>query len=87
MVTKINEEMEKLAKFRISVEDSKTRDGVHSYQSQLAIITPVKRDYNGHSTLPRKRVMQENLYYIPVKSAELLLQHLDGLVPQVQEHA
>lgn len=49
MVTKINEEMEKLAKFRISVEDSKTRDGVHSYQSQLAIITPLKRDYNGHS--------------------------------------
>lgn len=37
--------------------------------------------------LPRKGLMHENLYFIPVKSAELLLQHLDGLVPQVQEHA
>lgn len=48
MVTKINEEMEKLGRFRISVEDSKTQDGNHSYQSRLAVITTVKRDFDPH---------------------------------------
>lgn len=51
MIDKIHEEMEKLGKIRISVQDAFTREEPHSYESRLAIITPVKRDYNRYSKM------------------------------------
>jgi len=46
LIEKIDREIVKLSKIRISVQATRTRKGTESYEGHLAIIKPVKRDFN-----------------------------------------